>query len=86
MFIILHSIYLAQCSVLVTANQIIRGGKVIELKKTVDAAVEKCPSLKHVFVMNRTGNETKMGKLDINLEKVILILYIASIFLFLAVV
>ena len=53
-----------------TANQIIRGGKVIELKKTVDAAVEKCPSLKHVFVMNRTDNETKMGKLDINLEKV----------------
>jgi acetyl-CoA synthetase len=60
----------AKCSVLVTTNQIIRGGKTIELKKTVDNAVQKCPSIKNVFVMSRTGIEAKLGKLDINLEKV----------------
>ena len=38
-----------------TADQGLRGGKVIELKKTVDQAVASCPGVKTVFVAKRTG-------------------------------
>ena len=55
---------------MVTADQGLRGGKVIELKKIVDEAVSKCSSVKQVFVMARTGAEVPMGTLDIPLEKV----------------
>ena len=45
----------AQCSVLFTANQTVRAGKTIELKKTVDAAVVKSENVvKHVFVYKKT--------------------------------
>lgn len=55
---------------MITADQGLRGGKIIGLKKTVDAAVQKCPSVKRVFVYQRTGADVPMGKLDIPLEKV----------------
>lgn len=54
----------------ITADQGLRGGKVIELKKTVDAAVAKCPSIKRVFVYSRTGEKVSKTDLDINLEEV----------------
>jgi acetyl-CoA synthetase len=60
----------ASCSILITANEAIRGGKTINLKKTADDAVVNCPTIKHVFVMNRTSREYKKGKLDIDLDKV----------------
>lgn len=44
----------SECKVVITANQGVRGGKVIELKKTVDKAVSKCPSVERVFVYKRT--------------------------------
>lgn len=63
--------YSAQAETVVTANQAIRGGKIIELKKTVDEAVKRCPSVRQVFVYNRTENAVPMGKIDIDLLKVI---------------
>lgn len=53
-----------------TADQGLRGGRVIELKQTVDKAVSKCPSVKRVFVMQRTGAKVPMGATDFLLEKV----------------
>eukprot|EP00123_Amoebidium_parasiticum_P011926 comp20992_c0_seq1/m.28142 comp20992_c0_seq1/g.28142 ORF comp20992_c0_seq1/g.28142 comp20992_c0_seq1/m.28142 type:complete len:676 (-) comp20992_c0_seq1:340-2367(-) len=44
----------------ITADQGLRGGKVIELKKTVDEAVNNCPQVKHVLVSKRTGNPVPM--------------------------
>jgi len=52
----------AECKVVFTANQGVRGGKIIELKKTVDAAVEKSPSVKNVFVYKRTDNVFNLNK------------------------
>lgn len=56
---------------MVTADQGIRGGKVIELKRTVDAAVAECDCVENVFVTTRTGAEVPMqsGR-DIKLEEV----------------
>ena len=62
---------LAICKVVVTADQGVRGGKVIELKRTVDIAVAECNCVENVFVMSRTGAEVPMqsGR-DIKLEEV----------------
>ncbi|KAK2141361.1 hypothetical protein LSH36_1111g01020 [Paralvinella palmiformis] len=55
---------------IVTTDQAVRGGKVIQLKKTVDEAVSKCPDIvKRVFVAKRTGAEVPMGEKDFCLEK-----------------
>ncbi|XP_072265535.1 acetyl-coenzyme A synthetase 2-like, mitochondrial [Pyxicephalus adspersus] len=58
----------ASCKAVITVNQGVRGGRVVELKKTVDEAVKSCPSIKQVFVSQRTDNKVPMGKLDISLE------------------
>jgi acetyl-CoA synthetase len=39
----------------ITADQGLRGGKVIPLKRTVDEAVMATPTVQHVFVTTRTG-------------------------------
>lgn len=57
------------CTVVVTSNQGVRAGKVIELKKTVDTAVAKCPTIEHVFVMQRTDAPMNLGAKDINLNE-----------------
>ncbi|KAM4043221.1 acetyl-coenzyme A synthetase 2-like, mitochondrial [Anomaloglossus baeobatrachus] len=59
----------ANCKAVFTFNQGLRGGRVTELKKTVDEAVKSCPSIKHVFVAQRTDNKVHMGNLDIPLEE-----------------
>ncbi|XP_053567948.1 acetyl-coenzyme A synthetase 2-like, mitochondrial [Bombina bombina] len=59
----------ANCKVVITCNQGVRGGRVTELKKTVDDAVKVCPTIKHVFVSQRTNNKVNMGNLDIPLEE-----------------
>ena len=46
----------AQCTLVFTADEGLRGGKVIPLKRTVDEAVQACPSVKNVVVVKRTGN------------------------------
>jgi acetyl-CoA synthetase len=63
--------FIAECSVVFTANQGVRGGKFIDLKKTVDSAVEKCPSVKNVFVYKRTENKFNIGSKDVILDDVL---------------
>ena len=55
----------------VTANEGVRGGKKIRLRKTVSAALSdnKCPSVKNVFVMERTNNGDSLQKEDILISK-----------------
>uniref|UniRef100_A0A8C3PU55 Propionate--CoA ligase n=1 Tax=Calidris pygmaea TaxID=425635 RepID=A0A8C3PU55_9CHAR len=57
------------CKAVITYNQGVRGGRIIELKTTVDEAVKSCPSIKHVFVAQRTDNEVQMGDRDVSLEE-----------------
>jgi len=61
---------LANAETVITADQLVRGGKVGELKQMVDKAVAASPCVKRVFVVSRTGADVPMGKLDIPLEKV----------------
>jgi acyl-coenzyme A synthetase/AMP-(fatty) acid ligase len=65
-----YYISLAGAEVVITADQGVRGGKTIDLKRTVDEAVSKCSGVRHVFMMSRTGADVPMGKKDISLEKV----------------
>lgn len=62
--------YVANAETVITADQVVRGGKVGELKQMVDKAVAASPCVKRVFVVSRTGADVPMGKLDIPLEKV----------------
>ncbi|XP_069118171.1 acetyl-coenzyme A synthetase 2-like, mitochondrial [Argopecten irradians] len=59
----------ADAETVITADEGVRGGKLIPLKQTVDAAVAQCPCVKRVFVYQRTGNDVPMNKLDISLDK-----------------
>ena len=64
------SCYVANAETVITADQVVRGGKVGELKQMVDKAVAASPCVKRVFVVSRTGADVPMGRLDIPLEKV----------------
>lgn len=55
---------------MITFNEGVRGGRVIQLKATVDAAVKTCPSVQHVFVGQRTETPVVMGERDVQLEEV----------------
>uniref|UniRef100_A0A3Q2NNR1 Acetyl-coenzyme A synthetase n=1 Tax=Fundulus heteroclitus TaxID=8078 RepID=A0A3Q2NNR1_FUNHE len=59
----------AQSSTVITVNQGVRGGKITELKKTVDAAVRGCPTVQQVFVSMRTENRVEMTDRDFALEE-----------------
>ena len=41
----------------ITADEGIRGGKIISLKQIVDTALKKCPDVKKCIVIKRTGNK-----------------------------
>ena len=41
----------------ITADEGIRGGKIISLKQIVDTALKKCPDVKKCLVVKRTGNK-----------------------------
>ena len=47
----------ADCRLVVTANEGIRGGKAIPLKKNVDDALRACPDVKKVIVLKRTDTD-----------------------------
>ncbi|XP_042301287.1 acetyl-coenzyme A synthetase 2-like, mitochondrial isoform X2 [Sceloporus undulatus] len=59
----------SECKAVITCNQGLRGGRIIELKKTVDEAVKKCPSIKRVFVAQRTTSKIHMRSHDVLLEE-----------------
>lgn len=59
----------ADSQLVVTVNQGLRGGKITELKKTVDEAVKHCPSVKRVLVAMRTDLKVPMSELDVYLEE-----------------
>lgn len=46
----------AECSVVITADEGVRGGKLIPLKQNVDVALEGCDSVHTVLSVQRTGN------------------------------
>ena len=45
---------------LITADEGIRGGKIVPLKVNSDKALEQCPDVKNVFVVKRTGGNIEM--------------------------
>jgi acetyl-CoA synthetase len=47
----------ANCVAVITADEGVRGKKLIPLKRTVDEAVMACPSVRKVFIARRTGNK-----------------------------
>ena len=61
---------LGTCSCVMTANQGVRGGKIIDLKKTVDTAVKNCPSVSKVFVWKRTDCQTSSDPKDVIIDEV----------------
>ncbi|KTC66605.1 acetyl-CoA synthetase (plasmid) [Legionella adelaidensis] len=68
----------AECNLVITADESLRGDKIIPLKQNVDQAVLACPSVKRVVVVKRTANqiswdnkrdcwyEDEMDKVDAN--------------------
>ncbi len=62
----------SNCTSVITANEGIRGGKLIPLKNNVDKALEDCPDVHSVVVVNRTENLlVKDDKVDIDYYDVI---------------
>ncbi|WP_018700105.1 acetate--CoA ligase [Amorphus coralli] len=47
-------------TVLITADEGLRGGRKIPLKANADAACEKCPTIETVLVVKRTGGDVSM--------------------------
>ena len=46
----------ADCRIVITADEGVRGGKAIPLKANVDEALARCPNVKNTLVIKRTGN------------------------------
>jgi acetyl-CoA synthetase len=62
----------ADCQVVITADEGLRGGKRIPLKANVDAAIESCPNVHSVIVVKRTGADISWNeKLDIDYGKAV---------------
>ncbi|MEC7460381.1 MAG: acetate--CoA ligase [Pseudomonadota bacterium] len=47
----------SDCRTVITADEGVRGGRIIPLKANVDTALDKCPNVHSVFVVRRTGAE-----------------------------
>ena len=45
----------------ITADEGVRGGKTVPLKRNTDVAVRQCPSVKHVIVVKHTGGTVDMN-------------------------
>ena len=61
----------ADCSIVITADEAVRGGKYVPLKENVDKALMGCPSVKHCLVVKRTSNEINWDESrDVSYEEV----------------
>ncbi len=49
-------------NVVITADGGMRGGKLVQLKANVDAALEQCPSVAEVLVVRHAGNDIAMAE------------------------
>jgi acetyl-CoA synthetase len=60
-----------KATTVITANQGIRGGKIIPLRKTIKEALSdgQCPSVKNVFCMKRTESDDFIETSDIILDE-----------------
>ena len=52
----------AGCTMVLTADGAFRADKKIDLKKIVDEALEKCPAVEKVIVLERTGSQPAMKR------------------------
>ena len=48
-------IFDADCKIVITADEGLRGGKKVPLKLNVDEALKECPNVKSTLVIKRTG-------------------------------
>lgn len=55
----------AECKMVITANESIRGGKITPLKQHVDKAIEKVKCIEHVVVVQRSENNFTKQHRDI---------------------
>ena len=62
----------SDCTAVITANESLRGGKIVPLKNNVDKALSECPNVHSVVVINRTeSNLIKDDGIDIDYCNVI---------------
>ena len=47
----------SDCQTVITADEGVRGGRIIPLKANVDTALDECPNVHSVYVVRRTGAE-----------------------------
>ena len=57
----------SDCTAVITANEGIRGGKLVPLKNNVDEALKDCPNVHSVIVVNRTESSlNKENEVDVD--------------------
>jgi acetyl-CoA synthetase len=56
----------AEAKIVITANEGLRGAKIIPLKNITDVALEDCPSVEKVLVVKRTSTEYKLNSRDLD--------------------
>ena len=62
----------SDCTTVLTANEGLRGGRLVPLKNNVDKALEDCPNVHSVIVVNRTKNSLiNDNEIDIDYYQVI---------------